>query len=596
MMKFPRILPFIRRFWLPNILICTTLLTVVACNPSNFQSKAVANVPQLVQSILSDPKTFNYPLSQESPNIFSLTFEGLVSENPITGEIEPALAESWKVSDDKLRIIFTLRPDLKWSDGKPLTVDDVVFTYNDIYFNEKIPADARDVLRIGQSRQLPKVRKVGDRQVEFVAPEPFAPLLRATGLAILPAHALKESVTKTDSEGKPQFLTKWSVDTPPDELIVNGPYKLERYLTSQRVVFRRNPYYWRKGKQGESQPYIERVIWEIVESTDTSLLQFRSGSLDSVGITPEYFSLLKREEKRGNFKIYNGGPSPSRLFMFFNLNKGKRNGKPLVDPIKSRWFNNVAFRKAVTYAIDRQKMINNTYRGLGVLQNSPIADQSPYYLPPEEGLKVYKYNPVKAKQLLIKAGFNYNEQGELSDQDGNRVRFTLLTNAGNKIREAIGAQIAQDLSQVGIQVDFTPLAWSAYTDKLSNSLEWDAGIIGFGAGVEPNGSANLWTVDGGLHMFNQKPQAGQKPIQGREIYSWEKEIEQLYIKGAQEFDEAKRKEIYAETQRITQEFLPFIYLVNPYSLAAVRNRFQGIQYSALGGAFWNIHELKITEN
>ncbi len=596
MMRFLRILPFIRRFWLPTILICTTLLTIVACNPSNFQSQAVAKVPQLVQSILSDPKTFNYALSQESPNIFGLTFEGLVTENPITGEIEPALAESWKVSDDKLRIIFTLRPDLKWSDGQPLTVDDVVFTYNDIYFNEKIPTDARDVLRIGQSRKLPKVRKVGDRQVEFVTQEPFAPLLRTTGLVILPAHALKSSVTKKDSEGKPQFLTKWSVDTPPDELVVNGPYKLERYVTSQRVVFRRNPYYWRKGKQGEPQPYIERVIWEIVESTDTSLLQFRSGSLDSVSITPEYFSLLKREEKRGNFTIYNGGPSPGRLFMFFNLNKGKRNGKPLVDPIKSRWFNNVAFRQAVAYAIDRQKMINNTYRGLGVLQNSPIADQSPYYLSPEEGLKVYKYNPVKAKQLLIKGGFNYNEQGELSDSDGNRVRFTLLTNAGNKIREAVGAQIAQDLSQVGIQVDFTPLAWSAYTDKLSNTLEWDAGIIGFGAGVEPNGSANLWTVDGGLHMFNQKPQAGQKPIQGREISSWEKEIEQLYIKGAQEFDEAKRKEIYAETQRITQEFLPFVYLVNPYSLAAVRNRFQGIQYTALGGAFWNIHELKITEN
>lgn len=184
MMKFPRFLSSIRRFWLPIILIGTTLLTVVACNPSNFQSKAVAKVPQLVQSILSDPKTFNYALSQESPNIFGLTFEGLVSENPITGEIEPALAESWKVSDDKLRIVFTLRPNLKWSDGQPLTVDDVIFTYNDIYFNEKIPTDARDVLRIGQSRQLPKVRKVGDRQVEFVTKEPFAPLLRTTGLVI----------------------------------------------------------------------------------------------------------------------------------------------------------------------------------------------------------------------------------------------------------------------------------------------------------------------------------------------------------------------------------------------------------------------------
>lgn len=595
MMKFSRILHSIRHFWLPMFLAGITLLTVVACNPANFQSQA-AKVPQLVTSILSDPKTFNSALSQESPNIFGLTFEGLVTQNPITGEIEPALAESWKVSDDKLRIVFTLRPGLKWSDGKPLTVDDVVFTYNEVYFNEKIPADARDVLRIGQSRQLPKVRKIGDRQVEFVTQEAFSPLLRTTGLVILPAHALRESVNAKDSEGKPQFLTKWSVDTPPEELITNGPYKLERYDTSQRVIFRRNPYYWRKGEQGKSQPYIERVIWQIVESTDTSLLQFRSGSLDAVNITPEYFSLLKGEEKRGNFKIYNGGPTPTRLFMFFNLNKGKRDGKPLVDPIKSRWFNNVAFRQAVAYGIDRQKMINNTYRGLGVLQNSPIADQSPYYYSPEEGLKVYKYNRAKAKQLLTKAGFKYNEQGELFDQDGNRVRFTLLTNAGNKIREAIGAQIKQDLSQIGIQVDFTPLAWSAYTDKLSNSLDWDAGIIGFDAGVEPNDSANLWTVDGGLHMFNQKPQAGQKPLQGREIADWEKEIEQLYIKGAQEFDDAKRKEIYAETQRITQEYLPFIYLVNPYSMAAVKNRFEGIEYTALGGAFWNINEIKIVEN
>ncbi|CCH65433.1 Oligopeptide ABC transporter, periplasmic oligopeptide-binding protein OppA (TC 3.A.1.5.1) [Richelia intracellularis HM01] len=241
-------------------------------------------------------------------------------------------------------------------------------------------------------------------------------------------------------------------------------------------------------------------------------------------------------------------------------------------------------------------MINNTYRGLGVLQNSPITDQSPYYLSPEEGLKVYKYNPAKARQLLIQAGFNYNEQGELFDEYSNQVRFTLLTNAGNKIREAIGAQIKQDLGEIGITVDFIPMAWSAYTDKLSNSLDWDAGIIGFGAGVEPNDSANLWNTDGGLHIFNQKPQAGQEPIQGREITNWEKEIEQLYIQGAQEFDDAKRKIIYAKTQKITQEYLPFIYLVSPYSMEAIRNRFKDIQYSALGGAFWNIHEVKIVKN
>ncbi|MBW4453215.1 MAG: ABC transporter substrate-binding protein [Nostoc indistinguendum CM1-VF10] len=591
---FRKIFLAIKHFWLPIFLTSATALTLTACNPTNFKS-ASAQVPQLVSAILSDPKTFNYPLSQESPNVFPLIYEGLTTENPITGEIEPSLAESWEISDDKLRFVFTLRQGLKWSDGQPLTADDVVFTFNEIYLNEAIPADARDVLRIGEGRALPKVRKIDAQQIEFTTPEPFAPFLAALGLPILPAHTLEQFVKTKDQEGKPIFLSKWSVDTPPDQIIVNGPYKLERYDTSQRVVFRRNPYYWRKGPKGESQPYIERIIWEIVESTDTSLLQFRSGGLDTVGVSPDYFSLLKVQEEQGNFKIFNGGPATGTTFVFFNLNKGKRDGKLLVDPIKSRWFNTVEFRQAVAYAIDRQTMINNTFRGLGKPQNSPISVQSPYYLSPEQGLKVYNYNTEKAKELLLKAGFKYNDNNQLIDAQGNRVRFSLLTNAGNKIREAIGSQIKQDLSKIGIQVDFTPLAWNTYTDKLSNSLDWEVSMLGLTGGLEPNDGANVWSPEGGLHMFNQKPQAGQKPIQGWEVAPWEAEIAKLYIQGARELDTTKRKEIYAQTQRITQENLPFIYLVNPLSMSAVRNRFEGIQYSALGGAFWNIHEIKVTD-
>ncbi|AFY31307.1 ABC transporter substrate-binding protein [Calothrix sp. PCC 7507] len=594
-MQFASVFSLIKRFWLLIILSLVTAITVAACNPLNYKT-AAAQVPQLVQSILSDPKTFNYPLSQESPNIFGLTYEGLTTQNPITGKIEPNLAESWQISDDKLKIVFTLRENLKWSDGQPLTVDDVIFSYNDIYLNEAIPTDVRDTLRIGEKGKFPTVKKIDDRRVEFTTPEPFAPFLSsATANAILPAHALEKSVKTKDSEGKPLFLTKWGVDTPPDQLIVNGPYKLERYDTSQRLIFRRNPYYWRKDAQGNPQPYIERIVWQIVESTDTSLLQFRSGGLDNVGVTPEYFSLLKVQEKQGNFKIYNGGSSPSTTFIFFNLNKGKRDGKPLVDPIKSRWFNTVEFRQAVAYAIDRQTMINNTYRGLGKLQDSPLAVQCPYYISPKDGLKAYDHNPEKAKQLLIKAGFKYNEQDQLIDTQGNRVRFTLLTNAGNKIREAIGTQIKQDLSKIGIQVDFTPLAWNTYTDKITNTLDFDAGLIGFGAGLEPNDSANLWSPQGGSHLFNQKPQAGQKPVEGWEASPWEAKIGELYIKAARELDDAKRKEIYVQTQQLSQEYLPLIHLVNAYSLSAVRDRFEGINFSALGGAFWNIHEIKVTK-
>ncbi|MEH2090519.1 ABC transporter substrate-binding protein [Nostoc sp.] len=594
-MKFFRqIFLAIKYFWLPIILTSATALTLTACNPANFKS-AAAQVPQLVSAILSDPKTFNYPLSQEFPNVFPLIYEGLITQNPITAKVEPALAESWQISDDKLKIVFTLRQGLKWSDGQPLTVDDVVFTYNDIYLNEAIPTDVRDSLRIGESRKLPTVRKVDERRVEFSVPEPFRPFLLSTGSPILPAHILQQSVKTKDQNGSPTFLRKWGVDTPPNEIIVNGPYKIERYDTSQRVVFRRNPYYWRKDAQGNSQPYIERVIWQIVESTDTSLLQFRSGGLDTVGVSPDYFSLLKVQEKQGNFTIYNGGPASSTSFVWFNLNKGKRDGKPLVDPVKSRWFNNVQFRQAIAYAIDRQTMINNTFRGLGVSQDSPISVQSPYYLSPKEGLKVYDYNQQKAKELLLKAGFKYNNN-QLVDDRGNRVRFSLLTNAGNKIREAMGSQIKQDLSKIGIQVDFTPLAWNTFTDKVSNSLDWEASLMGLTGGLEPNDGANVWAPEGGLHMFNQKPQAGQKPIQGWEVAPWEAEIGNLYIQAARELDEAKVKAIYTETQRITQENLPFIYLVNPYSMSAVRNRFEGIKFSALGGAFWNIEQIKVTED
>lgn len=591
------IIPSTWRKWLALILAFVSAIALGGCNPAEFKS-AAAQVPQIADSILSDPKTFNYALSQESPNVFSLIYEGLINENGITGKIEPALAESWEFSPDKKQIIFTMREGLKWSDGEPLSADDVVFTYNDIYFNEKIPTDIRDILRIGKNRLLPKVRKLDERRVEFTVPEPFAPFLRYTGLVILPAHALRESVNSKDSSGKIKFVSMWGTDTDPKKIICNGPYQMESYTTSQRVVFRRNPHYWRKDAQGNPQPYIERIVWQIVENTDTTFIQFRSGGLDTISIAPEYFSLLKQEENRGKFKIYTGGPELSTTFLVFNLNQAKNSqNQPLVDPIKSRWFNTLEFRQAVAHAINRQRLLNNLFQGLGEPQNSPIYKQSPYYLSPEQGLKVYDYNLQKAKQLLQKAGFKYNAKGQLLDADGNRVRFTMLTNSGNKLREAIGSQIKQDLSKIGMQVDFNPINFNTMIEQVYTRRQWDSyiGKIG-GGGVEPNGGANTWTTTGGLHTFNLASQPGEPPLIGWKAADWEKKIEQLYIQGASELDENKRRAIYAQSQRVTQENLPFIYLVNPLSMEAVRDRIGGINYSALGGAFWNLYELKVAED
>ncbi|TVQ42239.1 MAG: ABC transporter substrate-binding protein [Gloeocapsa sp. DLM2.Bin57] len=554
----------------------------------NFIAADSREVPQLVQSILSEPKTFNPVLSLESPNIFSLTFEGLVRENPITAEIEPALAEGWEFSSDKLELTFKLKEGLQWSDGEPLTAADVVFSYNQLYLNPDIPSSAKDTLRIGREQTLPIVTQIDENQVKFKISEPFAPFLATTSLSILPKHIIAPVLEDGNA-----FMSFWGIDTPPSELIVNGPYQLESYSTSQRITFKRNPYYWQKQVTGLDIPYLERVIWQIVESTDTAVLQFRSGQLDSLGISPEYFSLLKTEENRGNFTIYNGGPAYGTTFISFNLNQGSRDGVPLVDPIKSGWFNNLNFRRAIAYAIDRERIINNIYRGIGSLQNSPISQQSPFYNP---DVKVYEYNLEKAKQLLLAEGFKYNQNQELLDSANNRVQFTLITNAGNRIRESMGAQIKEDLRKIGIQVDFSPMAFTVLVDQLSTSLRWDCVLIGLTSGNEPNFGANTWLPDGNLHFFNQLPRGDSQPIEGRIVADWEAEIGRLYIEGARELDLEKRKAIYGETQILAQEYLPFIYLVNPLSLAAVRNRFTGIEYSALGGAFWNIEEIGLLED
>lgn len=586
------------RRWIALLLVgCLIALGLASCEIQKMRA-VNSRVPQLVNTILSSPKTFNTVVSQEVNDVLAYIYEGLITTNGETGELEPALAESWKVSSDGKSITFTLRPNLKWSDGHPLTADDVIFTYNGVYLNPKIPTDSRDGMRIGKNKLLPSVRKLDDSRVEFITPEPFAPFLRLTGSAILPKHILEESVKTVDEQGRPKFISMWGVDTQPlSKIVVAGQYMPESYRTAERVLVRRNPNHWRNQTPGGVTSNIERIVFQVVDSLDTDFLQFRSGGVDLTEVTVNNFELLKQEEEKRNFKIYNGGPESKTLYITFNLNKGKnRKGKPFVNPIKSKWFNSVEFRQAIAYAIDRERIASNIYRGLAEPQHSIIPVTSPYYFSPEEGLKTYQYDLDKAKALLNQAGFKRNAKGELTDADGNRVRFTLITNSENNLRQSIGAQVKQDLAKLGITVDFNPMAFNTLVDKTGKSHEWDCLLLGFGGGSpEPHFSRNIWAVDGGLHTFNQAPEEGQPPYPGREVSDWEQQIDDLYTKGAQEFDEKKRKAIYAEAQQIVQEKLPFIYMVNPIAFTAVRDRIENVKYTALGGALWNLHELKLSD-
>jgi peptide/nickel transport system substrate-binding protein len=554
---------------------------------------------RLVVPIDSDIKTFNPVLVNDAYSGIAIgyTLTGLISENPITNDLQPELAEKWELLQDGKQIIFTMRPDLKWSDGQPLTVDDVLFTYNDIIFNEKIPTGSRDVMRVGKSQTLPKVEKLDDRRISFSLSEPFAPALRTLGgSGILPKHIF-ESTIKEDpkaTDKKLKFLETWTLSTPVNQLVGSGPYIIQEYRPSERIIYKPNPYYWKKGT-----PYIEKLVMQIVESPDTALLRFRSQDLDMYRLRGEDYQLLKRFEERDHYKIYNAGPATGQAFMMFNLNKGKdpKTNQPFVETKKSKWFNDVNFRRAIAYAINREALVTNLSRGLAQTQNSPISIPSPYYLSPEKGLKVYDYLPEKSKEILVQAGYKYDDQQQLLDAEGNLVRFVLLAPAGGRV--AMGAQIKSDLEKIGMKVDFTPVDFRIISDKLDNSKQWDATLLGFTGGAEPNSAINLWATDGDSHVFNKGPVGEEKPFVGREVADWEQKIQELMIKGAQEIDEPKRKAIYAEYQQLVQEQLPLIHLTMPLYMVAVRDRVENIQPSSLAGstgvtgALWNLELLKL---
>ncbi|MDX2273188.1 MAG: ABC transporter substrate-binding protein [Cyanobacteriota bacterium] len=580
--------PFIRRhFWIFGILNLLVWLLAACGEPTVVRET-------LVSSVISDPKTFNPYLQAESSSreVTAYLQAGLTRLNPDTLLPEPELAEKWEVFDEGLRYVFTLKSGLRWSDGYPLTMEDVDFTFNQIIFNEKIPTSSRDVQRIGESGTLPTVTLLNESQIEFILPEPFAPFLIQAGASIVPKHIFLPTLEQVDEQGNPLFLKSWGIDTPVHQLISAGPYIIAEYTPGQRVVYRANSHYWKKGSQGELLPKIRRLVIRIVDSQDTALLQFRSGETDSYSVRGSDFQLLKREEDRDQFTIYNLGSTLNNNFISFNQSKARdpKSGKPFVDPIKSQWFNDIFFRRAVAYAMHKQGYVDSVQQGLGEPQDSVISPASPFHLSRQDGLLVYDYDPQKARDLLLSAGYRYDNNQRLRDPQDHLVRFTLNTNSGNNQREATGSLIKSDLDQIGITVDFVPIAFNKLVE-ITDQRAWEAIILAFGGGgTEPNNGSNIWRSTGRLHLWN----LGDLPdsrAEGVEVTEWEQEIDRIFNQGTRELEFAKRKILYDRFQVIIQEQLPLIGTFNPLVLDAIRNRLEGVDPRPILGSLWNLDEI-----
>jgi peptide/nickel transport system substrate-binding protein len=532
----------------------------------------------LVVATISPPKSFNPILAKETSttSITGLIFEGLTRTNGVTTEVEPALAESWELSEDGLTWTFHLRRDVLWNDGRPFTADDVVFTFEKLIYNEKIPSSSRDIFTI-QGKRI-KVRRVDRYTVTFTLPVRFAPFLRSLGQNILPRHALEDIVDGGD------FSNAWSVNTPPEKIVGTGPFMLERYIPGQRVTLKKNPRYWRRDAASNTLPYMERLIYIVVQNQDVELLKFQSNEIDYLGMRGSDYPILKPNERKGGYTVYNAGPAFGTNFITFNQNPGidPETGKPFVAPHKLKWFKDLRFRRAVAHAIDKQSIIDIVMNGLGFPQYSAMSPAAKKFYSTD--VLKYEYAPDKSRKLLREAGFRDSDgDGILEDRAGNPLEFNLFTNSENTVRIKIAGIIRKDLEQVGMKVNFTPLEFNNLVTKLSSNYQWDAIIIGLTGGIEPHFGRNVWHSSGHLHIWY--------PLQKEPSTAWERRIDEIFDQAVQEMDAAKRKTLYDEWQRIVSEQLPVIYTVLPASLHAVRNKFGNLYPTAYGGAFHNIEEI-----
>jgi peptide/nickel transport system substrate-binding protein len=525
----------------------------------------------LVQSIIaSDPKTFNAWSSNDSTSskLAGLMWGGLLGTDPFNGDVITDMAKSYEVKPDHVTYITHLRKGLKWSDGQPITAEDVAFTFNTLVAGGYGNASLKDVVSV--AGQPPKVTVIDELTNQFVTAKPFAPFLRTAGsIPIAPKHTIEPIIKGKD--GRAKFQQLWSPSgIDPKKIVTSGPFVLDRFTPSQRVEFVRAKNYYVADPGGKRLPYLDRLVYLFVPDVNTNLLKFKGGEIETTQVRNKDAVDLQKVTDRGNFKLYNLGQDSGSTFLMFNMNRrNNKAGKPYVTPYKSAWFNDANFRQAISHAINRQLIVDGYLRGIGVPTFTGETSSSPWF---NNSLQPITQDLKYSQDLLAKSGFVKKPDGYLYDKAGHKVEFDMLAGAGGTFMQAVAGYVGDDLKKLGIKANYQEVEFNSLINKIDGSKDWEACLFGLtGDPMEPNNGTNVFRSDGRLHLFDIRDQneAGKTVVS--DARPWETQIDDLFTKGAEEFDTAKRKQLYADADKILYDQAPFIYLCSPMDIVATRN-------------------------
>ena len=516
-------------------------------------------------TILSDPKTFNQLIAQRdgtSASIVSMTLEYLSDYDSTAREWKPRAAYYKIITDEEantLTVHFTIRDDFYWtwygSDKKvPVTSDDFVFWYNEIDGDPTMGSSgygSQWVLMEDGSEAHIDCIKIDDKNFEFIYPRIVADPMLSTNMELCPSFIFKPAKDKNGVEG---IKALFSVDKDPKEIPSCGMWYITEYIPAQRLVFTRNPNYWDKDSNGNSIPYPEQRIYQIVGDTNTDYLLFKQGQTEVYSPTPEQVEDLVANQQ-DDYTVFNADGSMGSSMWSFNQNPQNKD-KPYYN-----WFTKKEFRQAMSCLFNRDRVALQTYRGLAEAKYNFFPEVNPYYNP-DITLK-YKYNPQKAEELLQSIGF-VKKDGHYYDDQGNKIEFDLLISSGGTTANDMAQIITDECSKVGITINVRQVDFQKQVEMLTSTYDWQSIFIGLGKNLFPSQGSNVWPSYGNLHLWY--------PLQETPATDWEARVDYLYNEGSFTIDHDKAKAIWDEYQEILLEQCPVIYLMRSKSFFAIRNK------------------------
>jgi peptide/nickel transport system substrate-binding protein len=456
--------------------------------------------------------------------MFHLNYDMLTGYAP-DGSVRPEIADSWETSVDGLTWTFKIHPGMKWQDGEPLTASDVAFTYNYIIDNE-LSAYTSSTLNIKNAEA------VDDATVVFHLKKPKSTMLRLW-IPIVPEHIW----SKIPGNKAATYNSK-----PP--VIGSGPFQVIEVKKGSYIRFAANKDYW-KGA-----PKIDEAILEIYQNQDTMAMDLKSGALDvAVELPAPQFDALKNEPG------ITAKPALFRYFVELAMNVYD-NDNSQANPV----LRDLKFRQAISWAVDKQKIIDTALSGYGSVGQSiigPFTDGA-WTPPPEE---TFGYDMAKAAQLLDAAGYtDSNGDGTREDKNGKPIELRLWSRSESPDQQRAGKLIAGSFEELGLKIVLS----------VQNDGQINNGIYAYKGDIyAPDYDMFIWGWGGTADPGYQLGSFLTSQIEWWNDACWANaEYDSLYDQQDAEMDWPTREQQVQRMQQIFYDDAPYVVLYYPQTLIA----------------------------